>query len=143
MANLVANIAKGAVAEKIRDGANIQVIAIDAAGETDANLLDFDTVSALLAGTPNEVTNAGYARKSIANASVTLVVDDTNERTDVDIADQTWTGIAAGTAWTDLLVAEDAGGADATRVPLTVHDFAITPDGSDITATVANFFRAS
>jgi hypothetical protein len=28
-------------------------------------------------------------------------------------------------------------------VPMTQHDFAITPDGSDITATIAVFYRAS
>jgi hypothetical protein len=28
-------------------------------------------------------------------------------------------------------------------VPMTQHDFAVTPDGSDITAQIAGFFRAS
>ncbi len=144
MADFVYNIAKGAVAEKIRDGANIQVLVLATAGiETDAVLKDLDTVSAVLAGTTNEVTNTNYARKSIANASITLTVDDTNDRVDVDIADQTWTAIAAGDGWNDVVICEDVGGADTSRVPLTQHDFVLTPDGSDITAQVAVFYRAS
>jgi hypothetical protein len=37
------------------------------------------------------------------------------------------------------------GGTDANLVPLTQHDFAITPDGSDVTAVInaAGFFRAT
>ena len=144
MADFVYNIAKGAFAEKIRDGANIQVLVLAASGiETDAVLKDKDTVADVLAGTTNEVTNSGYARKSIANASVTLTVDDTNDRVDLDIADQTWTAVAAGDGWSDVVICEDVGGADSSRVPGTQHDFAITPDGSDITAQVAVFYRAT
>jgi hypothetical protein len=74
-----------------------------------------------------------------------VTVDDTNDRTDVDIADQVWTA-ATGNAISDLLVAYDpdtTGGTDADLIPLTWHDFSITPDGSDVTATVSNFYRAS
>lgn len=142
MGDFVPNIAKGAVAEKIRDGANIVVIPGDVGATTDATLRDFDTVAQFTGGGFTERTTGGWNRKSISNASVTLTVDDTNDRVDVDIADQTWTAVSAG-AVTDLLIAEDVGGADSSRVPLTFHDFPITPDGSDVTATVANFYRAS
>lgn len=141
MADLVFNIAKGALAEKIRDGANIQVIPVDAGATTDATIRDYTLVSTALA-TLTERTTGGWNRKSIANASITLTVDQTNDRVDVDIADQTWTAVTAG-AVTDLLICEDVGGADSSRIPLTFHDFAITPDGSDVTATVAVFYRAS
>lgn len=143
MANFVFNIARGSIAEKIRDGANIQVLVLATAGiEADDTLNNSATVTALVAGTTNEVTNTGYARKSIANASVTLTVDNTANSVALDIADQTWVGVAAGDGWNDVVVAEDVGGADGSRVPLTQHDFVITPDGSDITAQVANFFTA-
>jgi hypothetical protein len=142
--NFVFNIGKGAVAEKVRDGANIQILALAASGlESDATLIDVDTVSALVAGTTNEVTNSGYSRKSISNASITLVVDDTNDRVDVDVADQTWAAILAGDNWAKLVVCEDVGGADSSRVPLTAHSFDVTTDGTDIVAQIANFFRAS
>jgi len=146
MADYVFNIAKGAVAEKVRDGANFQALVINAGGMTDNTGKRYDTVSALL-GDVNaaEVTNTNYSRKSITNGNITLTVDDTNDRVDVDVPNQTWTAVASGTAWTDLVFCEDTGGADTSRVPLTNHDFVVTPDGSDITAQIntAGIFRAS
>ena len=156
MADLVFNIAKGRVAELYNrvdsnDPANSALIVavIDANGDTDATMRDRDDLSALLGGTANEVSNTNYARKVLADADLTAFApDDTNDRVDLDIADQSWTAVAAGTAWTDLLVCYDndtTGGTDANIIPLTLHDFAVTPDGSDITAQIAaaGFFRAS
>lgn len=141
MADLVFNLVKGAVAEIVRDGANIQIVPFDAGATTDATVRDVDTLAAVIAlGTERAAT--GWNRKAISNGSITLTVDDTNDRVDIDVADQTWTAVTAGTT-TDLITAEDLGGADSADRPLTFHDFAITPDGSDVVATVANFFRAS
>jgi hypothetical protein len=126
-----------------------QVVAIDAAGETDPALRDYDTLVALLAGTPNEVTNTGYARKVLTDSDLAAVPapDDTNERYDLDIPDQTWTGVLAGTAWTDLLVCfcPDSTAPTTGVIPLTCHDFPITPDGSDVTVSIAaaGFYRSS
>lgn len=156
MADLVFNIAKGKVAEyAARVNANdptnsaLIVVAINTTA-TDATLRDLDTLAAIEADANTaEVTNTGYARKVLTDASsITVTVDDTNDRVDVDIPDQTWTGVAAGTAWTDLVLCYDAdttAGTDANIVPLTLHDFAITPDGSDVTAQISasGFFRAS
>jgi hypothetical protein len=157
MADLVFNIAKGRVAEfATRINANdptnsvFVVLVLATSGiETDATLRDVDTVTALVAGTTNEVTNSGYARKSLDNtAGITITYDDTNDRVDVDCADQTWTGVAAGDGWNDIVVAYDSdstGGTDANIVPCTLHDFVVTPDGSDITAQIATagFYRAA
>lgn len=157
MANLVFNIALGRVAElynrvDLNDPAAsaLIILVLAAAGiETDAVLKDKNDVADLVAGTTNEVTNAGYGRKTLADADiVAFAPDDVNDRVDLDIPDQTWTGVAAGDGWSDLVVAYDndtAAGTDANIVPLTLHDFAVTPDGSDITAQIAaaGFFRAS
>lgn len=156
MANFVFNIALGRVAELYNrvdsnDPANsvLVVIAIDANGDTDATMRDRDTIADLLGGTANEVTNTGYARKTLTDADiVAFAPDDTNDRVDLDIPDQTWTGVASGTAWTDLVIAYDndsTSGTDSNLIPLTLHDFAVTPDGSDITAQIAaaGFYRAS
>lgn len=155
-ADFVFNIAKGRVAELYNrvdsnDPANsaLIIIILDANGDTDAVMKDRDDMTALLGGTANEVTNANYARKTLTDTDLAAFApDDVNDRVDLDFADQTWTAVAAGTAWTDLVVAYDndtTGGTDANVVPLTLHDFAVTPDGSDITAQVAaaGFFRAS
>lgn len=157
MADLVFNIAKGRVAELYNrvdsnDPANsvLLVIALNAGAATDATLRDYDTMAQIEAdANAAEVTNSGYARKVLTDTDiVAFAPDDTNDRVDCDIPDQTWTGVGAGSAWTDIIVAYDndsTTGTDSSVVPLTLHDFAVTPSGSDITMQVAatGFFRAS
>ena len=158
MADFVFNIAKGRVVEyynrvKSNDPANSALIVVVLATsglEADSVLRDADTLAAVVAGTTNEVTNTGYARKVLTDADLAALPapDDTNDRYDVDIADQTWTAVAAGDGWSKLLICYDSdttGGTDSNIVPLTAHDFVLTPDGSDITAQIAaaGFFRAS
>lgn len=146
MADFVFNIGKGAVAEKLRDGANLGILILKAA-EADATLKDRTTITALLAAAGNTESDfTNYVRKTVSNASTTTTVDNVNERVDCDMPDQTWTaaGGATNNTTVKLIVYEDTG-ADATRVPLTSHDFAVTTDASDLTAVVAaaGFFRAS
>lgn len=157
MADFVFNIAKGRVVEyynrvKGNDPAAsaLVLVVIDANGDTDATMKDRDDLAALLGGTANEVTNANYARKTLTDAELAAfpAPDDTNDRYDIDLPDQTWSAIGAGDAWTDIIVcydADTAAGTDANLIPLTCHDFAVTPDGSDIVAQIAaaGFFRAS
>ncbi len=157
MSDFVYNIAKGRVAEFYfrvdnNDPANSALILLVLATsgvESDATLKDVDTVTALVAGATNEVTNSGYARKTLTDADlVAFAPDDTNDRVDLDIPDQTWTAVVAGDGWNDLVIGYDSdttGGTDANVVPCTQHDFVVTPDGSDITVQIASagFFRAS
>jgi hypothetical protein len=142
---MVFNVALGRVAYYATlPAANdaLLVIPIESSGvESDATIKDYDTVADLLAASNNEQSTMG--RKTIT--SVTVTVDDANNRTDVDFDDVVWTA-ATGNAISDLLLAYDpdtTGGTDADLIPLTWHDFAITPDGSDVTATVSNVYRAS
>lgn len=141
MADFVFNIAKGAAAEKFRDGAANGIVMLLSTAEADATMKDYDTIAALLAGTPVEVVDGSYARKT--GLTGTITVDDTNDRVDIDIPDQTWTGLT-GPDPVDLVVAYEEAAADATRIPLTNHDFAVTTDGSDVTAqfNASGFFRA-
>lgn len=157
MADQVFNIALGRVAElynrvDLNDptASALTIVVLATAGiETDAVLKDKDDLAAVVAGTTNEVTNTGYARKELTDTDiVAFSADDTNDRVDLDIPDQTWTGVASGDGFNDLLVCYDndtAAGTDANIVPLTMHDFVVTPDGSDITAQIATagFYRAS
>lgn len=142
MADFVFNIAKGAVVEMVRDSGSALLILLLIAADTDAAMKDTDTVTALLATSANEATDGSYARKT--GITGTITVDDTNDRVDVDIPDQTWTALA-GSAITDAVVAYENAAADGTRIPCTLHDFAVTPDGSDVTLQVnaSGFFRAS
>jgi hypothetical protein len=158
MGDFVANIAKGRVAEMYNrvdtsdpTNAVLVIVALKASGiEADATLQDYDTLADVLAAANDEATNTGYARKVLSDSDISaFAADDTNNRVDLDIPDQTWTGVqATGGAWAKLVICYDGdstGGADSAIVPLTYHDFAVTPDGSDITAQInaAGFFRAS
>jgi len=157
MADFVFNIAKGRVVEyynrvKSNDPSTsaLVIVVIDADGDSDATMKDRDDLAALLGGTANEVTNTNYARKVLTDSDLAAfpAPDDSNDRYDIDIADQTWSAIAAGDAWTDIIICYDAdttGGTDSNIIPLTCHDFAVTPGGSDIVAQIAaaGFFRAS
>jgi len=162
MADFVSNIAKGRGTqwvEEIRASASpytnsALIVSLWRRGaSTDATLKDYDTVSAF-EGDANaaELTsgvNANYVRKNVIDTVPTITYDDTNEWVDVDMPDITWTALGAGgTAITDLMVAFDndtTAGTDANQVPWTFHAFAVTPDGSDITAQIAalGFFRAT
>ena len=145
MADGVFNIAKGAVAEKFRDGAANGLILLLKVNEADDTLNNHDTVALMLAGSNTEANFTNYARKT--GLTGTITVDDTNNRVDVDIADQTWTtaGGATNNNLTKLIVAYQESAADSGRIPLTHHDFVVTTDTSDITAQVnaSGFFRAS
>ncbi len=71
-------------------------------------------------------------------------MDQGNDRVDADFPDQTWVAVGAGDVWAKLVTFYDEAGTDATRIPLTAHDFVVTPDGSDIVAQLAaaGFYRA-
>jgi hypothetical protein len=142
MADFIFNIAKGAFVEKFRDGAANGIVLLLIAADTDDAMRDTDTITALLATAADEKADGGYARKT--GITGTITVDDTNNRVDVDFPDQTWTALS-GTAVTDLVTAYEEAAADTTRIPLSLHDFAVTPDGSDVTVqfNASGFARAS
>ena len=147
MSDFVFNIAKGEVKNFCKLAAAndaLVYVPIETTGiEADSTLKDYDDLSALLAGSSNEQTTLG--RKTVTSATIT--VDDTNDRVDIDIADQTWAA-SAGNAVSAVLICYDGdttSGTDANITPLTDHAFVVTPDGTDITLVVAaaGFFRAS
>lgn len=158
MGDFVFNVALGRVNEFYRrvdsdDPTNsaLVVVALFSSGlESDATLKDKDTLSDVLSGATNEATNTNYARKVLTQADLAAQSpDDTNDRQEADIPDQTWTAVdgAAG-AWGKLLICYDGdttAGDDTNIIPLTAHDFVVTPDGSDIVAQIAatGFFRAA
>ena len=157
MSNFIYNISLGRVAElynrvDLNDPANSAIIIVVLAQtgiEADATLKDKDDLAAIVSGTTNEVTNTNYARKVLTDTSLAAFApDDTNDRVDLDIPDQTWTAVAAGDNWSDIVICYDSDttvGTDANIVPMTHHDFSLVPDGSDITAQIAatGFYRAS
>lgn len=147
MADFGYNKSKGKVAEyaarvNANDPANsaLIVMAINANGVTDATLKDLDDFAAILGTAADEVTNGGYARKTITDAGgITITVDDTNDLVLVDMPDQTWVTVLAGDSWTDLVIGYDSdttGGTDANIVPLVQLDFITVPSGANVVWTL-------
>lgn len=148
MADGVFNIAKGAVAEMVRDSAANLLILLLQANESESTLVDRTDVADLLVEAGNtEATFTNYARKTGLTGVIT--VDNTNDRVDVDISDAdpvfSSAGGASNNTLTKLIFAYENAAADATRIPCTHHDFATTTDGSDLTAQInaSGFYRAS
>lgn len=118
------------------------VVLVKAAGLVgDSTLIDYDDLAAILAGATDEADFTGYARK-IITTGITITVDDTNDRVDVDIADQVWdpAGGAANNSLGKALVCYDpdtTGGTDSSIIPLSCHDCVTTTDGTRLTVEIA------
>lgn len=156
MADGVFNISKGRVVElysrvKSNDPATSGfILLLLTANEADATLADYDDLATLLGAAGNtEATHANYARKVLTDADIAALPapDDTNNWRDLDLPDQTWTALGAGSATTKAIIcyAPDTSGANSTLIPVNHYDYAITPDGSDATLkfNASGFHRAS
>ena len=158
MADEVFNIGKGRIGElynriENNDPANSAfIVVLLKVAEADATLRDYDDLGALLAGSNTEADFTNYARKVLESAEIAAMPspDDTNDRYDFDLPDQTWTA-AGGTLDNTLVKAlicydsDTTGGTDANIIPLTHHDFTPTTDGSDLILQfdAAGFYRAA
>lgn len=153
MANIVFNIAKGRVIEFYNRVENndpstsaLIIIPLETSGlESDATLIDVDTVAALVAGTTNEQTTMG--RKTLTDTELAALPapTDASDYYEVSLPTVTWTA-ATGNAISKLVVSYDdntGGGTDSNIVPCTMFDFVVTPSGADIQMTTGVFFRAS
>jgi hypothetical protein len=162
MANQVFNIAKGHVNEYVNrvinndpTNAGLYIVFLKVA-EADATLIDYDSLSLLLAGSNTEADFTNYSltnRPEITDSAFNpaIAVDDSNDRKEADFDDITITN--AGGATNNTLVKAIVcyipdivtPGADSTAIPLTHHDFAVTTNGNDLIIQVdANgFYRAA
>lgn len=141
MGDITFNVALGRVAHytsQVGTGnAALILVPLEATGLVDdATMRDYDTLSALLAGASNEQTTIG--RKTITSATDT--VNDTDDRVDCDFADQTYSS-PSGNDLGAIVICFDPDTTtsdDTDRIPLTKHDYAITPEGDSLTVTVAD-----
>ena len=153
MADFGYNIAKGRVIELLnRVDANdpaascLYIIPVDVAAVSDATLKDLDDFAAIITAGVTERNANGWSRITLTDTDVALgTPDDSGDQFYADFADPTWTPTAG--AVTDLIVcyASVASPTNAQLMPLTQHDFAITPDGSLVTGNVfaSGFFKAT
>jgi hypothetical protein len=156
MADLILNEALGFSRQLIQNvednspaAAVLRIHAWDGTGSTDETIRDVtdgnvDDIEAV--ASVAEVTNGGYANIPMDETDITIVVDDTNNRVDITLVDQTFSSILAGDAWTDITLSYDSLGTDVdTGVKvLWWLDFVVTPNGGDITVDFpAVSFRVS
>lgn len=145
MATITFNIALGRVAYYASlPAANdaLVMVPLESSGlETDAVLRDKADLAAVVAGTTNEQTTIG--RKTLA--SVTVTVDNTNDRIALDAADVTWTAPTGNPVGAVVIgyVPDTTAPSDSAIIPLTKHDLSWTPDGNNFTLSIADFFRAN
>lgn len=153
-AQFVFNIAKGRVNELAKLGAAndaLVLVQLMTTGlEADATLQDYATLAAILAGTNDECTFTGYARRTLA--SVVVAPDNTANTQSADAADPaSWTnsGGASQAAGAAIICYDDdtTGGTDANLIPLVqVMVGTVTYDvGVPVTPAfnAAGFFTAS
>jgi len=147
VADIVFNVAKGKLAYYgSLPAANdaLILVPIETSGiVSDATMRDYTDLSTLLAGASNEQTTIG--RKTLA--SVTVTVDQTNDRVDIDAADVTFSA-ATGNAVSAAVICYDPDtttGTDSDLIPLVKLDAVFTPAGGDVTLQLASagFARAS
>lgn len=158
MASEVFNIAKGRGAElanrvNANDPANAAlVVVLLKATASDAVLRDLDTLAAVIADAAvDEADFTNYARIILDQADgITVTVDDTNDRVDVQIPDQVWAaaGGAANNTLVKVLVCYDpdtTAGTDADIVPILHMDVSGTTNGNplNLDITTAYILRAS
>lgn len=152
MADIIFNIAKGRFARYAdlpESNDALIVVLLKASGlVTDATMRDYDTLADVLAGASDEADFGTYARKT--GTSVTVTVDDTNDRVDVDMADpSSYTATGSSQAVGAALVCYDSdttGGTDANIVPIAKLDAVITFDvgvPATLSFNASGFARAS
>jgi hypothetical protein len=111
----------------------------------DATMRDYDDLAAILAGASDEATFTGYSRATLTN--VTVTVDDTNNRVDIDCDDVSWSPTTAQALGAIVICYKpDSGSADSAIIPLFKDDFSLTtPTSGTVTYQVASggFLRAS
>ncbi|MFB7672927.1 hypothetical protein ACFC26_16115 [Kitasatospora purpeofusca] len=145
MALFVFNAALGRVAAlaalpAANDG--LVIVPLQASGlPSDATLKDCSTLAAVLAAGATEQTTMG--RKPLTG--VTVTVNNSLDRVEVDCADVTWTA-AGGVAVGAFVIGYDpdtTAGTDADIIPLVKSDATVTPDGNDFLLAITDFYRAS
>ncbi len=150
MATYVFNRAKGRVtelAERVEAGdpaaSRLYVIPISAT-PSQATGQDTDDFAGFISAGATELTTGGWNRKTLTSTELAVTYNDTNDRSEVDSTDLTWTAVSSGNSVALVVCyASVASPTNAQLLPLTHHDFAITADGSDVVAQVTDYFRAT
>lgn len=116
--SFVFNVGKGRAYQlALTDATKFGVLLIKDTLESDTLMKDRDTVAAVVANS-SESDATDYARKTGVTATATL--DDTNDRVQLSIPNQTWTGLGGATNNTlsKAVIFYEVSASDAGRVPI-------------------------
>lgn len=145
MADLVFNAAKGKAAyysSLPNPGDVLVLVPLLAAGLVDDDTLMEQATLADVLLLAAEQLDMGRLEVTFSSATI----DTVNDWTDVDFDDPVWPG-ATGEPCGALLVCYKPGSAsgDGDILPLTKHDFIVTPNGTDLVGAVSitGFYRAT
>ena len=115
--------------------------------QSDATLIDYDTLAAILAAANDEIDNTGYTRQTLTNADLSVFnPDDAADVMEVELPSVSFGVLDADGTKGDpakIVVCYDedtTGGSDTNLTPLTAHDITFTPDGVTPLVTVAGVF---
>ena len=114
-----------------------------AAIDTEAEIQDFNTVGDLLGATGvDEPVGGWYARKNLTRSAA--VEDDTNNRVNMDTANETFTAATAGeTIYGGFIADNTTNTNDTTRLFWSLMLWTPVPlNGSDLTLTIVDLYRA-
>jgi hypothetical protein len=141
--DFTANVAKGrqrTFGELAGTNDALILVVLQASGlGTDATLKDDDTLAQVLTHA-TECTATGYSRKTLTN--VTVAVDDTNDRVNIDCDDVTFGAVgSSGSPQTQAKVvicydSDTTGGTDANIIPVAFFSWDVVMDGSTLSITM-------
>lgn len=143
----VFNIAKGRFAEfynrvKSNDPSTSAFVAVAVnTAASDATLKDLDTLAAVLADSDtDELNNSGYSRVVLTDSDLDpLSPDDSGDVMTITVPTLNFGEVEAGMDATNIIIGYDANtgsGTDADIIPVSCHEYAVSPNGTEMTATV-------
>ena len=136
MADQAFNVSKGHSGEYAKADNTKFVALLLKVSESDALLIDYDDIAALLGGANSEADFANYVRLVTTDTDVTRTVDDSGNLMELDMADLVWALATTGQNIVKLIIAYQDGAGDANLIPIAHYDFVVTTDGTTITAII-------
>jgi len=148
VSDILFNITRGQKSElHLRVNANdptnaVLVIVAVVSTDTQAVLEDVDDLTELLAlSNTAEATNSGYSRLILTDTDLEDIrVNHTTNTMELDLTnDPVFSSVSDGDNWTHLVFCYDSdstSGSDSNIIPMTMHDFVVTPNGGDITVGI-------
>jgi hypothetical protein len=145
------NIAKGRVTELYNRVENndpatsILSVHVLSAIPAQATAQDVDDYAALITAGAVELNTNGWNVKTLTDAELAAfpAPDDVNDRYAVPVPTFNWTPTAGNSVAIVICYSSLAAPTNAQRIPITMHEFAVTADGNQVVVNAGDFFRAS